>query len=147
MVLASACVWEAFTPLIIFKMADVRGGMPLKRALARTMASAFWWWIMAWQRLLESTFCVPYSVVPRRYTVRGALAICVLRYILLVPYYLTKLKVFKTVIKQVYGHVWHVVAWNIIRLMGLSPRNESILVFVCAVVVLLVLTRGFRLLN
>jgi hypothetical protein len=27
------------------------------------MASAFWWWIMAWQRLLESTFCVPYSVV------------------------------------------------------------------------------------
>jgi hypothetical protein len=26
-----------------------RGGMPLKRALARTMASAFWWWIMAWQ--------------------------------------------------------------------------------------------------
>jgi hypothetical protein len=39
------------------------GGMPLKRALARTMASAFWWWIMAWQRLLESTFCVPYSVL------------------------------------------------------------------------------------
>jgi hypothetical protein len=32
--------------------------MPLKRALARTMVSAFWWWIMAWQRLLESTFCV-----------------------------------------------------------------------------------------
>jgi hypothetical protein len=43
-------------------MADVQGGMPLKRALARTMASAFWWWIMAGQRLLESTFCVPYSV-------------------------------------------------------------------------------------
>jgi hypothetical protein len=38
------------------------GGMPFKCALARTMVSAFWWWIMAWQRLLESTFCVPYSV-------------------------------------------------------------------------------------
>ena len=44
------------------------GGIPLmiKRALARTMASAFWWWIMAWQRLLESTFCVPYSVALAR---------------------------------------------------------------------------------
>jgi hypothetical protein len=61
MVLASARL-RGIHPLIIFKMADVQGGMPLKRALARTMASAFWWWIIAWQRLLESTLCVPYSV-------------------------------------------------------------------------------------
>jgi hypothetical protein len=58
---AASARWEAFTSLIIFKMADVRGGMPLKRALAGTIASAFWW-IMMLQRLLESTFCVPYSV-------------------------------------------------------------------------------------
>jgi hypothetical protein len=38
------------------------GGMP-QRALARTMESALWWRIMAWQRLLESTFCMPYSVL------------------------------------------------------------------------------------
>ena len=43
MVLASALMREIhpFTPLIIFKMADVQGGMPLISALARTMASAF----------------------------------------------------------------------------------------------------------
>jgi hypothetical protein len=58
-------VWEAFTLLIIFKMADVQGGMPLKRALARTMRSAFWWWIMAWQRLLESTIDILYTLYTR----------------------------------------------------------------------------------
>jgi hypothetical protein len=61
MVLGSACL-RGIHPLILFRMANVQGGMPLKHALARTMASAFWWWIMAWQRLLELTFCVPYSV-------------------------------------------------------------------------------------
>jgi hypothetical protein len=53
----------------------------------------------------------------------------------------------QTVIKTVYGHVWHVLARNIIGLMGLSLRNESILVFVYAVVILLVLTRCSRLPN
>jgi hypothetical protein len=40
MVLACALV-RGIHPLIIFKIADIQGGMPLKRALARTMASAF----------------------------------------------------------------------------------------------------------
>jgi hypothetical protein len=38
------------------------GGMPLKCALARNMASAFWWWIMAWQRLLESQNVINKSI-------------------------------------------------------------------------------------
>jgi hypothetical protein len=40
MVLGSARL-RGIHPLILFKMADIQGGKPLKRALARTMASAF----------------------------------------------------------------------------------------------------------
>ena len=60
-VLASALM-RGIHPLIIFKMADVQGGTPLIRALARTMASAF---LMTNHGvaavaffLAESTFCV-----------------------------------------------------------------------------------------
>ena len=64
MVLVSVRIYERIHPLIIFKMADVQGGMPL--ISARTMVLAFWWRIMVWQQyafLAESTFCVSYSVI------------------------------------------------------------------------------------
>jgi hypothetical protein len=50
MVLASARLRGIHPPDNIQNGGCPGGGMPLKRALARTMASAFWWWIMmAWQ--------------------------------------------------------------------------------------------------
>ena len=50
MVLASARLRGIHPPDIIQNGGHPEGGMPLKRALARTMASVFWWWIMACQR-------------------------------------------------------------------------------------------------
>ena len=54
MILASARM-RGIHPLIIFKMAGVQGGMPLKSAPARRRGSGYAF-------LTESTFCVSYSV-------------------------------------------------------------------------------------
>jgi hypothetical protein len=61
MVLASGRLRGIHPPDII-QNGGHPGGNASQTATALSMASAFWWWIMAWQRLLESTFCVPYSV-------------------------------------------------------------------------------------
>jgi hypothetical protein len=53
------CAFERHSsPWKYSKWRTSRGVMPLINELARPMATAFWLWIMAWWRLLESTFCM-----------------------------------------------------------------------------------------